>query len=126
MFFRYIWNRKGQALLFVILTVVASVSSASLNLVVPTLFDEAQVGKYDLVIKHFIWLFIGLLIVRLLDYFAGILGIHFTNTIRKDIKRDLFDAVIHRRLPDYADRNTGEYIAESSNFTRGTLQGGCS
>ena len=115
MFFRYIWNRKGQALLFVILTVVASVSSASLNLVVPTLFDEAQVGKYDLVIKHFIWLFIGLLIVRLLDYFAGILGIHFTNTIRKDIKRDLFDAVIHRRLPDYADRNTGEYIAEFTN-----------
>lgn len=115
MFFRYIWNRKWQAVLFVVLTVVASVSSASLNLAVPTLFDGAQTGKYDLVIRQFLWLFIGLMAVRLIDYFANLSGIHFTNTIRKDIKRDLFDAVINRRMPDYADRNAGEYIAEFTN-----------
>ena len=115
MFFRYIWNRKWQTVLFVVLTVTASVTSAALNLVVPTLFDEAQTGKYAMVIQHLGLLFLGLMVSRLIEYFADVSGIHFTNTIRKDIKRDLFTAVIHRRLPDYADRNTGEYIAEFTN-----------
>ena len=115
MFFRYLWKKKWYVLLYVVLFTVATVLNTELNLLVPGLFDSAQVGKYDFIVIQLGLLFLGVLVTRLLEHYANLVGIHFVNLIRKDIKRDLFSAVINKQLPDYAGNNIGEYIAEFTN-----------
>lgn len=115
MFFRYLWKKIWFWVLFVALAIIASVSSAWMNLYVTSLFDAAQIGKFDYVVRGFGLLFIWFIFGRLMEHYTNLTGIHIVNTVRRDIKHDLFSAVIHRQLPDYADRNAGEYIAEFTN-----------
>ena len=115
MFLKYLWKRKWGCLLFLVLAVISSVFAAELNLAVPSMFDSAQKGKFTAVILRMGLLFFGLIASRLLEHYANLAGIHVTNLVRKDIKTDLFSAVIKRQLPDFADRNAGEYIAEFTN-----------
>lgn len=115
MFFRYLWKKKWYLLLFVVLAVAASVSSALFNLYITSLFDAAQVRKFDYVVKGFGLLFIWFIATRLMEHYTNLTGIHIVNVVRRDIKHDLFSVVIHKQLPDYADRNAGEYIAEFTN-----------
>ncbi len=115
MFFHYLWKRKWYVLLYLVLFTVATVLSTQLNLAVPKVFDAAQLGKYKEVIILLGVIFLGVIFSRLLEYYADLSGINFINHIRRDIKRDLFSTVIHRQLPDYAERNAGEYIAEFTN-----------
>lgn len=115
MFFRYLWKKKWFLILYVALAVAAAVSTALLNLYVIDLFDAAKVGKFDFVVNGFIILFVWFVATRLGEHFTRLTGIHITNAVRRDIKHDLFSVVISKQIPDYADRNAGEYIAEFTN-----------
>lgn len=115
MFFHYLWKKKWLVLLYIVIFTSATLLSTLLNLAIPGVFEAANVGKYKEVIISFGLMFVGIIFARLLEYYADLAGIHFVNRIRRDIKRDLFAAVLHKQLPDYADRNAGEYIAEFTN-----------
>lgn len=115
MFFRYLWKKKLYIFMFVVLAVVASSSMAIFNLYITPLFDDAQVGNFESVIRRLGLMFVWYIAIRLMDYYTELTGIRVVNVIRKDIKHDLFSVVIYKQLPDYADRNTGEYIAEFTN-----------
>ncbi|MBO5867825.1 MAG: ABC transporter ATP-binding protein, partial [Oscillospiraceae bacterium] len=115
MFLRYLWKKKWLVLLYIALFTAATVLDTQVNLMVPGIFDDANVGKYDVVITKFGIIFIGVVIFKLMEYYANLAGAHFVNAIRMDIKKDLFRAVLKKQLPDYADRNAGEYIAEFTN-----------
>lgn len=115
MFFRYLWRRKWLVAAFVFLAVIASASMAVFSLYIAPLFDDAEVGNYQSVIQRLGLMFLWYIAIRLTDYYTELTGIHAVNSVRQDIKHDLFDAVLHKQLPDYAERDTGEYIAEFTN-----------
>lgn len=115
MFFSYLWKKKWNALGYVLLAVAASVSMATLNLYIAPVFDDAQTGNYDSVIWRLGIMFLWYIATRLLDYYTELSGIHVVNTVRQNIKQDLFGAVMNKQLPAFAGRDTGEYIAEFTN-----------
>lgn len=115
MFFHYLWKKKWNVLGHALLAVIASVSTATLHLYIAPVFDDAQVGNYTSVIIRLGIMFLWYVGTRLLDYYTELSGIHFINTIRQDMKRDLFSAVLRKQIPDFIDRDTGEYIAEFTN-----------
>ncbi len=115
MFYRYLWKRKFNVLLFMALAVAGTVSDTVFQLFIAPLFDLVQVGQYQQVIVRLSWMFLWYLSYRLLNYYSELAAIYVINAVRKDIKQDLFSAAITRLLPDHADKNTGEYIAEFTN-----------
>lgn len=115
MFFRYLWKKRWFVIMFITLAVIASSSMAILNLYITPLFDDAQVGNFESVIQRMGLMFIWYITIRLLDYYTELTGVHVVNMVRRDIKNDLFNTVIYKQLPDYIERDTGEYIAEFTN-----------
>ncbi len=115
MFYKYLWKKKWLILLFVVLYLISSSSMSYVNLQVKPLFDGAQTGKFSEVIFGLLFIFLGFLFARLIEHYSNLAGIHLVNVVRRDIKRDLFSNVINKKLPDYADKNVGEYIAEFTN-----------
>ena len=100
---------------YILLAVAASVSMATFNIYIAPVFDDAQAGNYDSVIWRLGFMFLWYIATRLLDYYTELTGIHVVNTVRQNIKQDLFSAVMNKQLPAFADRDTGEYIAEFTN-----------
>ena len=115
MFFSYLWKKKWNMLGYILLAVAASVSMATFNIYIAPVFDDAQAGNYDSVIWRLGFMFLWYIATRLLDYYTELTGIHVINTVRQNIKQDLFTAVMNKQLPAFADRDTGEYIAEFTN-----------
>lgn len=115
MFFSYLWKEKWNILGYILLAVAASTSMATLNLYIAPVFDDAQAGSYDSVILRLGVMFLWYITTRLLDYYTELTGIHVVNTVRQNIKQDLFGAVMNMQLPAFAGRDTGEYIAEFTN-----------
>lgn len=115
MFFAYLWKKKWIILGFILLAVAASVSMASFNIYIAPVFDDAQAGNYSSVIWRLGVMFLWYIATRLLDYYTELIGIHVVNTVRQNIKQDLFSAVMNKQLPAFADRDTGEYIAGFTN-----------
>lgn len=115
MFFSYLWKKKWNVLGYILLAVAASASMAALNLYIAPVFDDAQAGNYDSVIWRLGFMFLWYIATRLLDYYTELTGIHVVNTVRQNIKQDLFGAVMNKQLPAFAGRDTGEYIAEFTN-----------
>lgn len=115
MFFSYLWKKKWNLLGYILLAVAASVSMATFSIYIAPVFDDAQTGNYDSVIFRLGIMFPWYIATRLLDYYTELTGIHVVNTVRQNIKQDLFSAVMNKKLPAFADRNTGEYIAEFTN-----------
>lgn len=115
MFFGYLWKIKWNIVGYILLAIAASVSMAYFSLNIAPVFDDAQLGNYSSVITRLIVMFIWYIATRLLDYYTDLTGIHIVNTVRQNIKHDLFSAVMKKQLPDFADRDTGEYIAEFTN-----------
>jgi ABC-type multidrug transport system fused ATPase/permease subunit len=100
---------------YILLAVAASVSMATFNIYIAPVFDDAQAGNYDSVIWRLGFMFLWYIATRLLDYYTELTGIYVVNTVRQNIKQDLFSAVMNKQLPAFADRDTGEYIAEFTN-----------
>ena len=115
MFFSYLWKKKWNMLGYILLAVAASVSMATFNIYIAPVFDDAQASNYDSVIWRLGFMFLWYIATRLLDYYTELTGIHVVNTVRQNIKQDLFSAVMNKQLPAFADRDTGEYIAEFTN-----------
>ena len=115
MFFSYLWKKKWNMLGYILLAVAASVSMATFNIYIAPVFDDAQAGNYDSVIWRLGFMFLWYIATRLLDYYTELTGIHVVNTVRQNIKQDLFSAVMNKQLPAFADRDTGKYIAEFTN-----------
>lgn len=115
MFFSYLWKKKWNVLGYILLAIAASSSMATLNLYIAPVFDDAQAGNYDSVILRLGVMFLWYIATRLLDYYTELTGIHVVNTVRQNIKQDLFVAVMNKQLPAFAGRDTGEYIAEFTN-----------
>lgn len=115
MFFSYLWKKKWNLLGYILLAVAASVSMATFSIYIAPVFDDAQTGNYDSVIFRLGIMFPWYIATRLLDYYTELTGIHVVNTVRQNIKQDLFSTVMNKKLPAFADRNTGEYIAEFTN-----------
>ena len=115
MFFSYLWKKKWNVLGYILLAIAASSSMATLNLYIAPVFDDAQAGNYDSVILRLGVMFLWYIATRLLDYYTELTGIHVVNTVRQNIKQDLFGAVMNKQLPAFAGRDTGEYIAEFTN-----------
>ena len=115
MFFSYLWKKKWNVLGYILLAVAASVSMATFNIYIAPVFDDAQTGNYDSVIWRLGIMFLWYIATRLLDYYTELTGIHVVNTVRQNIKQDLFGAVMNKQLPAFAGRDTGEYIAEFTN-----------
>lgn len=115
MFFSYLWRKKWLVLGYSIFAVLASSSMAVFNLQIAPLMNEAQLGDYGTVVPKLGIMFLWFLANRLMDYYTELSGIHIVNLIRRDIKHDLFSALIGKQLPAFAGRDTGEYIAEFTN-----------
>lgn len=115
MFFRYLWKKKRFVILYIILAVIAAGSMAVFNLYITPLFDDAEVGNFESVIRRLGLMFVWYIAIRLMDYYTELTGIHTVNLVRREIKHDLFDAVIHKQIPDHAQHNVGEYISEFTN-----------
>ena len=115
MFFSCLWKKKWNVLGYILLAIAASSSMATLNLYIAPVFDDAQAGNYDSVILRLGVMFLWYIATRLLDYYTELTGIHVVNTVRQNIKQDLFGAVMNKQLPAFAGRDTGEYIAEFTN-----------
>lgn len=115
MFFGYLWRKKWLILGYGIFAVLASSSMAVFNLQIAPLMNEAQLGDYGAVIPKLGIMFLWFLANRLLEYYTELSGIHIVNLVRRDIKHDLFGALMGKQLPAFADRDTGEYIAEFTN-----------
>ena len=115
MFFSYLWKKKWNVLGYILLAVAASVSMATFNIYIAPVFVDAQTGNYDSVIWRLGIMFLWYIATRLLDYYTELTGIHVVNTVRQNIKQDLFGAVMNKQLPAFAGRDTGEYIAEFTN-----------
>lgn len=115
MFFGYLWRKKKLLLGYGIFTVLASSSMAVFNLQIAPLMNEAQLGDYGAVIPKLGIMFLWFIANRLMEYYTELSGIHIVNLVRRDIKHDLFGALIGKQLPAFAGRDTGEYIAEFTN-----------
>lgn len=98
MFFAYLWKKKWIILGFILLAVAASVSMASFNIYIAPVFDDAQAGNYSSVIWRLGVMFLWYIATRLLDYYTELIGIHVVNTVRQNIKQDLFSAVMNKQL----------------------------
>lgn len=112
---RYLWNKKWGIMAFVLLSVFGTVMMSLFSLKIASIFDAAELGNFDLVLKWFGLMFLWYLFIRLIDYYTEIVGVVLVNSIRRNIKNDLFSAIIYKDLPSFADRNSGEYIAEFTN-----------
>lgn len=115
MFFGYLWRKKWLVLGYGVFAVLASSSMAIFNLLIAPLMNEAQLGDYGTVIPKLGIMFLWFIANRLMDYYTELSGIHIVNLVRRDIKHDLFSALMGKQLPAFAGRDTGEYIAEFTN-----------
>lgn len=112
---KHLWNKKWGIIAFILLTVLGTAMMSVFSLEISSIFDAAELGDYKLVIKLFGLMFIWYLFIRLIDYYTELVGVELVNTIRRNIKNDLFSAIIYKDLPSFSYRNSGEYIAEFTN-----------
>ena len=112
---KYLSKSKRFILGFLFLAVFEEILRAYLALRIAELFDLAEVQDYAKLLSLFPFLLIIYILIRLSEYYAELTGILVVNKTRKTIKNDLFSAIMQKQLPIFANRNSGEYIAEFTN-----------
>ena len=115
MFAKYLLKKKWHILGFVLLSIMASVMMSLFSLHIADVFTAAEVSDYERVVKLLILMYAWYIFIRLMDYYAELYGVYIVNAVRRDIKNDMFDAVISKNLSAFAERNSGEYISEFTN-----------
>lgn len=115
MFANYLLKKKWHILGFILLSIFASVMMSLFSLHIADVFTAAEVSDYKRVVELLILMFAWYIFIRLMDYYAELCGVYIVNAIRRDIKNDLFNAVISNNLSAFAERNSGEYISEFTN-----------
>lgn len=115
MIFKYLWKSKWLILGFLSLAVLEEVLRADLALKIAELFDLAEVQNYTKLLLLFPLLITIYIFTRLSEYYAELTGLYVVNKTRKSIKNDLFSAILQKQLSTFANRNSGEYIAEFTN-----------
>ncbi len=112
---RYLLKHKYSVAIYMLLTTLCAVLNAVLSLNIAPVFDAAEIGDIDKLMSMLVGLFILFMIIRLSEYHAENAAIFATNSIRKDIKHDMFRYLIYNDLVDYYDRDSGEYVAVLTN-----------
>ena len=115
MFTEYLWKKKWHIFGFILITVFSTVMMSLFSLRIADVFTAAEAFDYEGVLRLVLLMYIWYIFIRLVDYYAELFGVYIVNSIRRDIKYDMFDSLINRELPDFASRNSGEYIAEFTN-----------
>lgn len=112
---KYLWKSKWVILCFLGLAIFEEVLRANMTLRIAELFDLAEVQDYNKLLLLFPFLLILYIFIRLSEYYAELTGVFVVNKTRKNIKNDLFSAITQKQLSTFANRNSGEYIAEFTN-----------
>lgn len=112
---KHLWNKKRGIIAFILLAIFGTAMMSLFSLRIASIFDAAELGNFNLVLKLFGLMFIWYIFIRLVDYYTELAGVVLVNSIRRNIKNDLFSAIIYKDLPSFAGRNSGEYIAEFTN-----------
>lgn len=115
MFVQYLWRRKLGAIAYMTLATLSAILLALFTLRIADVFSLAQIGDYSSMLELFGFMFCWYIAIRVLDFLTEVAGIRVINQIREDIKADLFGAIFHKELPEFYERNSGEYIAEFTN-----------
>lgn len=111
----YLWRRKWLAAAYVVLAVVAAAMMSLFSLRIAGVFDAAELGDYETLLRLFALMFGWYVLIRLLDFYTESVGLYAINVLRRDVKRDLFSGLLGQDIPTYARRNSGEYVAEFTN-----------
>ncbi|MSC86284.1 ABC transporter ATP-binding protein [Eubacterium sp. am_0171] len=115
MFLYYLLRKKWHLIGFALLSIFASVMMSLFSLHIADVFNAAEVSNYDRVVELLILMFAWYLFIRLMDYYSELCGIYMVNAVRRDIKNDMFNAVISKDPSLFIEKNSGEYISEFTN-----------
>lgn len=115
MFWGYLQKKKWHICGYAVLTMIGSALLAGFTLLIAPVFDDVKKGNYSGVIVRLGIMFLWYVGMRLLNYYTELMGVGIINSVRKNIKNDLFRSVMNKRISAFTDRDAGEYISEFTN-----------
>lgn len=112
--YRYLFGRKSHFILFVVLLVLSGGTGTLFSLVMSALIDCA--GKNAGELFRTLLGSIGFVIICiLLELSYGCMKAKVLTDARYSLKRDIFDALMHRSVAGFDEGNSAEYMNELSN-----------
>lgn len=115
MILRHLSREKGKIILFIISLAGATAALAYMNLKIQDVFTAAEHADYARLMKLFAAMFFAFVTIRTWDYLNEVFSIQIINTIRNNLKSDLFSGIIRKQLFSFAEKDSSEYIAEFTN-----------
>lgn len=112
--YRYLFRRKSYFLLFIVLLVLSSGTGTLFSLVMSALIDCA--GKNAGELFRTLLGSIGFVVICiLLELSYGCMRAKVLTDARYTLKKDVFDALMHRSVAEFDAGNSAEYMNELSN-----------
>ncbi len=113
--YRYIIKNKGLYFGYAILLVISSTMSIFFAFVLSEIINCAAEGNLQRLVRVLVVGIVFLLVTVFSEYFYGITKNKLIRSARQDLKHDLFDKILHKRVTDFESRNTGDYMNDLQN-----------
>jgi ATP-binding cassette subfamily C protein len=113
--YRYITKNKGLYALYAVFLILSSAMGVFFAFVLSEILNCAVEGNLGKLQKVLVFGIIFLIVAVLSEFLYGIVKNRLICLARLDLKRDLFDSILHRKTVDFESRNTGDYMNELLN-----------
>lgn len=112
---RYIFRRKLRMAVLLLLLMLSPLTTVFTGLWAGQLFDYAYAMDFEGVIRSFILIFAVWIPRNILRYWILQLKVLITTSVRQDLKKDAFDAILNVDLSYFEQFDNGEYLANMTN-----------
>jgi ATP-binding cassette subfamily C protein len=113
--YRYITKNKGLYALYAVFLILSSTMGVFFAFVLSEILNCAVEGNLGKLQKVLVFGIIFLIVAVLSEFLYGIVKNRLICLARLDLKRDLFDCILHRKTAEFESRNTGDYMNELLN-----------
>jgi ATP-binding cassette subfamily C protein len=113
--YRYITKNRGLYALYAVFLIISSTMSVFFAFVLSEILNCAVEGNPGKLQKVLVCGIIFLIGAVLSEFLYGIVKNRLVCLARMDLKRDLFECILHRKTMDFESRNTGDYMNELLN-----------
>jgi ATP-binding cassette subfamily C protein len=113
--YRYITKNRGLYALYAVFLIISSTMSVFFAFVLSEILNCAVEGNLGKLQKVLVFGIIFLIAAVLSEFLYGVVKNRLVCLARLDLKRDLFDCILHRKTTDFESRNTGDYMNELLN-----------
>jgi len=111
----YVLRNKGLALMLIVFGVVSYSMMTGTNVFFQQLVDLIIAGDTSSFVRVVVYASVFMVCAGVMFFLAEVISEKFAATIGKDIRNDLYQAIMSRTKPDFAATDTAEYISAMSN-----------